>query len=124
MDTQAMEPFVLVVEEDKGVGELVCGLVHNELGYPVMLSPSGEEALGVLQTSRPRFVILDTNLSGIDGYAVFAMIVANTKYGNPEVLFISPEHTEKNVKARDSRPHLAPSFDAAPLMKKMHRLIQ
>jgi len=63
----ASKPKVMVVD-DYHDGAEALGLVLSVLGADVVISFSGEEAVEVAKDFRPRLVVLDINMPGLDGF--------------------------------------------------------
>jgi two-component system response regulator GlrR len=64
---------VLVVDDDADLLDLI-GMRLSAAGYSVTLAASGEEALQCFQAQRPRAVITDLRMDGMDGHALFARL--------------------------------------------------
>lgn len=61
--------LVIVVEDDPTIRRIYsAGL--GKAGYTVLAAPTGEEGVALLSQHRPKVVILDVNLPGIDGIEV------------------------------------------------------
>ena len=73
-----MAGYVLLVEDEPSVGELVRGYLARD-GWTVIWVRSGEEALVELERHPTRIVILDIGLPGIDGFAVCTAIRARSR---------------------------------------------
>ncbi len=64
-----MGPRLLIVEDDRGISELVCK--HLEAaGYETATAASGPAALEALARESFELIVLDVGLPGLDGYAV------------------------------------------------------
>lgn len=76
-DEQTKQPFVLFVEDDPLLADLVArkfGAEHIEMEY----APSGEEALSLVAKDRkPNLILLDIRLPGIDGFGVLEKLKAD-----------------------------------------------
>ncbi len=66
---------VLVVDDDPDLLDLI-GMRLSAAGYEVTLASSGEEALRCFRAERPRAVITDLRMDGMDGHALFARLHA------------------------------------------------
>jgi two-component system response regulator GlrR len=66
---------VLVVDDDPDLLDLI-GMRLSAAGYSVTLASSGEEALRCFRLQRPRAVITDLRMEGMDGHALFARLHA------------------------------------------------
>lgn len=71
----AGEP-ILVVEDHPTNLKLTLALLETN-GYEVRSAASGEEALAVLASFRPRLILLDLQLPGIDGLELARRLKAN-----------------------------------------------
>lgn len=60
---------VLVVEDDRGIGELVCDDLREQ-GYALDWAQDGDEALGLLASFPYDLVVLDLMLPGHDGFEI------------------------------------------------------
>ena len=60
---------LLLVEDDPSIGALVTAYLE-QTGYRVAWARSGEDALSIFESLRPRLVILDIGLPGQDGFDV------------------------------------------------------
>jgi CheY-like chemotaxis protein len=71
----AGEP-ILVVEDNAAQLRLLSALLEDA-GYPVRTAPDANEALLVLKTYRPRLILMDIQLPGIDGLTLTRMLKSN-----------------------------------------------
>jgi two-component system response regulator GlrR len=69
-------PTVLLVDDDADLLRLLSMRLQSA-GYQVETAASGEEALGKIAVSRPRAVITDLRMQGMDGMALFQRIHAD-----------------------------------------------
>ncbi len=64
---------ILIVDDDPLIGRTL--MAHlTEKGYDVILSPSGKEALEILNHRQPDFTLLDVRLPDIDGLEILRQI--------------------------------------------------
>jgi DNA-binding NarL/FixJ family response regulator len=82
---------ILVVEDDDGLREYVCGLLR-EAGFEILAASSGDEALALAREAAPEAVVLDVCLPGVSGYEV----CRGLKEEEPTlpVLFVSGERVD------------------------------
>jgi PAS domain S-box-containing protein len=87
---------ILIVDDDPAVAESMAMFLEME-GHTTLTAASGEAALELLAEFRPRIVLLDLGLPGLDGYTVARRIrqqpngdqcklIAVSGYGNEEVI--------------------------------------
>jgi DNA-binding response OmpR family regulator len=84
------EHTVVVVEDDASIADLV-DLYLREAGYRVLLAPTGERGLELVEQQRPVLVVLDVGLPGIDGLEVCRRIRATSSV---PVLFLTARDGE------------------------------
>lgn len=85
-----MEETILIVEDEKELGELVRDYLKVE-GYNVILAFDGEEAIRMFQQEDPLLVVLDIMLPKIDGIEVCRRIRSNS---NVPILLVSAKKSE------------------------------
>ncbi|MBA2332303.1 MAG: response regulator transcription factor [Actinobacteria bacterium] len=78
MSASTSGPQLLLVEDEESIGSLVSAYLR-ESGYRIAWARSGEEALLDLERVRPRLVILDVGLPGLDGFDVCRGIRARSQ---------------------------------------------
>jgi DNA-binding response OmpR family regulator len=84
------EQTVVVVEDDASIADLV-DLYLREAGYRVLLAPTGERGLELVEQQRPVLVVLDIGLPGIDGLEVCRRIRSTSSV---PVLFLTARDGE------------------------------
>jgi DNA-binding response OmpR family regulator len=84
------EQIIVVVEDDASIADLV-DLYLREAGYRVLLAPTGERGLELIEAQRPVLVVLDIGLPGIDGLEVCRRIRAASSV---PVLFLTARDGE------------------------------
>ncbi len=85
---------ILLVEDDKNLGFILKSYLIVK-GYPTVLSLNGLEALERFENEAFDFVILDTLLSGIDGYTLAEKIKQYDK--EVPIVFISSKTSRADV---------------------------
>ncbi|GAB4174242.1 MAG: two-component system response regulator GlrR [Rhodocyclaceae bacterium] len=68
-----VSPLVLVVDDDPDLLQLIA-MRLGSAGYAVETAASGEEALARFRARRPRVVLSDLRMEGMDGHALFARL--------------------------------------------------
>ena len=66
MDTGALRPVILVVEDEEPIAD-VLRLYLNRAGYDVLVARDGVAGLDAIRQRRPHAVVLDVGLPGMDG---------------------------------------------------------
>ena len=83
---------IIVVEDDKEIGELLMDFLVAE-GYDTYLASTGEEALDVYEDEGAKLIILDIMLPGMDGLAVLSSI---REMGNAPVIIVSAKNAKED----------------------------
>lgn len=85
---------ILLVEDDKNLGFILKSYLVVK-GYPTVLSLDGSDALNRFENEAFDFVILDTVLSGLDGYVLAERIKQYDK--DVPIVFISSKTSRADV---------------------------
>lgn len=83
---------IIVVEDDKEIGELLMDFLVAE-GYDTYLASTGEEALEIYEDEGAKLIILDIMLPGMDGLAVLSSI---REMGNAPVIIVSAKNAKED----------------------------
>ncbi len=83
---------VLVVDDEPMIRDLIRQTLEDR--YKVVEASNGEEALRLLESSRPDLIILDIMMPGIDGYTVVAKVRGNPRTKDIPVLILSAKTGE------------------------------
>lgn len=86
---------VLIVEDNKEIGTLLCDFLRKE-NYMVSVADTGEKALALYEKYGAKLIVLDIMLPGMDGFAVCSKIRENS---NTHIL-IASARTQKNDKLK------------------------
>ena len=115
------ENKILIVDD-----EPVIRLVMEQLlvvdGYVLQSVASGEEALTVVSSFDPDIILLDIQMSGMDGYSVCAKIRADEKYHFTKIIMVSGcAQVEERLKGYEAGAddYIAKPFDEEELRAKV-----
>jgi two-component system OmpR family response regulator len=81
---------ILVVDDEANIADLVDMYLRKE-GFRVVSAGTGEDALAAARRERPRLVVLDVGLPGIDGLEVCRRLRADS---NIPVIFLTARDSE------------------------------
>jgi two-component system, OmpR family, response regulator MtrA len=81
---------ILVVDDEANIADLVDMYLRKE-GFRVLKAATGEDGLEAAKRERPRLVVLDVGLPGIDGLEVCRRLRAD---GNVPVIFLTARDSE------------------------------
>jgi PleD family two-component response regulator len=79
---------ILVVEDDKDVSKML-RIYFDSLGYEVLVSYRGKDALEMCRRQLPSIVVLDIMLPDIDGYEVCRRLRNNLRTSHIPILFLT-----------------------------------
>ena len=101
---------IIVVEDDKLVGELTRGLLEH-CGFSVRLVPDSRNALSLIERTSPKLVIADIMLPGIGGLELCNRITSDPALAGVKVMIMS-------AKAFDAEIRRARAFGALHFLVK------
>jgi len=111
---------ILVVDDDRSVSHVVAGILADH-GFTVDIADDGESALGLIAKNRYVLAVLDYQLPGLDGVAVFQRArrqqpgllgIFLTAYANLNTVFPAIDAGIERVLAKPpSRRELLPVVD-------------
>lgn len=90
------DDIVLIIEDDPNFAKILISLC-NQKGFKCIATVSGEEGIEFMNTYKPKAVLLDINLPGIDGWEVLERLKSNAGTRHIPVHIISAD--EKNIDA-------------------------
>ncbi len=91
-----MSKKILIVEDDSFLQGLASTKLEKE-GFAVIAASSGDEAIKLLATNTPDFILLDLVLPGIDGFGVLKSLRENAATSKTPVIVFSNLSEEKDI---------------------------
>ncbi|MCA1657395.1 MAG: response regulator, partial [Actinobacteria bacterium] len=88
VEREQEQGMILLVEDDRRSAELL-SLYLEDAGYRTVLARNGTEGLELAQRLRPRALILDIVLPGLDGWDLLARLKADATTASCPVLIVS-----------------------------------
>ena len=116
--------IVVVVEDDKPIGELLAGVINEEEGYHAIHVTRPTDALHTLEQVKPDLLVLDVGLPGMSGLELYDRLQKDERLRNVPVLFetaVSREHAPE-FKKRGIRMVLQKPFDLNELIAGVRKL--
>jgi CheY-like chemotaxis protein len=83
-----MKPTVLVADDDTSILDFLSKAL-NKFGYEVIKAKNGSEALSLIRELRPRLVLLDILMPGMDGVDICKVMRADIELASIPVIFLS-----------------------------------
>jgi DNA-binding response OmpR family regulator len=111
---------ILVVDDDPIVRRLVSATLQDE-GYRVSVAAGGEEAIALAVAVPPDAVVLDLQMPGMDGYAVFRDLRSAGVHA--PVLILSAYGAHEARRTLQAAAALDKPFDSAELLRRLHRIL-
>jgi two-component system cell cycle response regulator len=97
--TDKMEGTILVVDDIPENIALLSRILANQ-GYTVKSADNGTQAIAIAQTDSPDLILLDINMSGMDGFETCACLKQAERTRDIPVIFISAlDGIEEKIKA-------------------------
>jgi two-component system, OmpR family, response regulator len=118
------QPTVLCVDDDKVILTLFERLLTNN-GYAVVTAESGDQALEVIQQTRPDLILLDVMMPGMDGPATLAALRELPATAATPIIFMTAKiqpHEMDHYRALGSAGVIAKPFDPTTLPQKVRDL--
>jgi DNA-binding response OmpR family regulator len=88
--------LILVVDDDADTVELVAS-IGRKAGYTVFGAKSGEECISMLWRVKPRLILLDVSMGGLDGFATCRQIRRDVGIAQVPIAFLTGHHTADDV---------------------------
>ena len=115
---------VVVVEDDRPIGELLAGVINEEEGYRAIHVTRPSEALRTMEQIKPDLLVLDVGLPGMSGLELYDHMHKDERLRSVPVMFetaVSREHASE-FKKRGIRKVLQKPFDLNELIDGMKEL--
>ncbi|WP_257462450.1 response regulator [Archangium lipolyticum] len=82
------KPKVTIVDDDRDTRELLSLALESE-GFEVTAAANGLRLIASLQLKRPDVILMDVNMSWIDGFELCKAVKKNEQFRDIPVIFIS-----------------------------------
>ena len=91
----------ILIVDDVEINRMVLEEIIRNMGCEPLLAESGQQALKIASTSRPKLILSDISMPGMDGFELCKSLKANKVTKEIPVIFISAfDEAEDIVKAR------------------------
>jgi len=91
---------ILIVEDDED-SRYVYGIVLEDHGFSVAMAPSGDEGLRLARETRPRAILMDVSIPGMDGWTVTQRLKSDPEtMGIPVIIITAHAFPEDVARAR------------------------
>lgn len=116
--------IVVVVEDDRPIGELLAGVINEERGYRAILLTRPTEALRTMKQVKPDLLVLDVGLPGMSGLELYDRLHEDERLRSVPVIFetaVSREYGPE-FRKRGIRKILQKPFDLNELIDDIKEL--
>ena len=97
MPAVAPRPKCIIVDDDRETREMLALALQME-GFEVSQAANGLRLISTLHVDRPDVILLDVNLSWIDGFELCRAVKKNEEFKRIPVIFISARTSSTDVK--------------------------
>jgi DNA-binding response OmpR family regulator len=102
MSAPSEQRRIVLVEDDRESREVLAGMLREE-GFEVFEAANGLKLISILHADRPEAIVLDVNLSWIDGFELCRSVKHNDEFQDIPVVFVSgrtaPEDIRRGMQA-------------------------
>jgi DNA-binding response OmpR family regulator len=88
---------IIIVDDDRETRELLAMALQME-DFEVSQAANGLRLISTLHVDRPDLILLDVNMSWIDGFELCRAVHKNEEFRNIPVIFISARSSASDVK--------------------------
>jgi len=91
------KPKIIIVDDDRETRELLAMALQME-DFEVAQAANGLRLISTLQVDQPDLILLDVNMSWIDGFELCRAVRKNEDFKDIPVIFISARSSSADVK--------------------------
>lgn len=124
MATHDRKRVVLVVEDDRPIGELLAAIINDLEGYIAIHVTRPSEALATLENVRPDLLVLDVGLPGMSGIELYDRLRADEQLRKIPVIFetaVSYEY-KREFQRRGITEIVEKPFNLHDIVRSVHEL--
>ena len=125
MMKRAPARMVLIVEDDKPIGDLLATAINYERGYEAVRVATADEALAALAHRSPDLLVLDIRLPGMSGLELYDRIKGDDRFKRLPVVFETGngrEHADA-MRERGIATYVKKPFDIDELVRFVKQLV-
>lgn len=119
------KPTILLVDDEQKVLDLITFRLQH-LGYHVVSTNNGEDAISLVEEQRPDLIILDVTMPGVDGLTVCSRLKKSERFGAIPILMLTARSDVEDVNkamAAGADDYIVKPYDPAVLQVKLQRYL-
>lgn len=119
------KPKITIVDDDRDTRELLAAALEDE-GFEVTLAANGLRLIASLQLHRPQAILLDVNMSWIDGFELCKAVKKNEHFRDIPIIFISGRgDSEDKKRGREvgAADYFVKPLDTDKLVRRIRELV-
>jgi len=122
--TTGRRRVVMVVEDDRPVGELLASIINDEDGYYAIHVTRPSQALEALQQIKPDLLVLDVGLPGMSGIELYDRVRQDDRLKRVPVMFETAVASENRLefKRRGITNVIEKPFELDEIVRTMREL--
>src|SRR3954470_15627487 len=94
---EGARPKIIIVDDDRETREMLALALELE-GFQVTQAANGLRLISTLHVDQPDIILLDVNMSWIDGFELCRAIKKNDEFSEIPVVFVSARTSGQDVK--------------------------
>jgi DNA-binding response OmpR family regulator len=119
------KPRITIVDDDRDTRELLAIALEGE-GFEVTSAANGLRLISSLNLHRPHLILMDVNMSWIDGFELCKAVKKNESFRDIPVIFVSgrgePEDRRRGMEAGAADYFVKP-LDLIRLLDRIRELV-
>jgi CheY-like chemotaxis protein len=88
MTNPALQPDVVVIDDEPTIVDLVCDLL-TDVGLNATSCPHGRDAFACIRVKQPKVLVLDLQMPDVDGVMLFRMVRGDQQLVDTPVVFLT-----------------------------------
>ena len=122
--TGGLRKVVLVVDDDRPVGELIAAAIRDEPGFEAIYVQTPARALDTLKQVTPDVMVVDVQLPGMSGLELYDRVQQDPRTKTVPVLFETASAPERaaDFRRRGIAAYVGKPFDLWELVRYVIRL--
>jgi len=120
------KPKVIIVDDDRETRDML-GLALELEGFEVSQAANGLKLISTLQVDRPDLILLDVNMSWIDGFELCRSVHRNEEFRDIPVVFVSARNSPTDLqrgKDAGAADYFTKPVDLTVLIRRARELIK